>query len=52
MEPLPYEAPEEPIPEEMEVSDEIEITDYNINLDRMGRYLFIKYTSSRHFYLK
>jgi topoisomerase-4 subunit A len=37
LEPLPYEAPEEPIPEEMEVNDDVEVTDYNIQLDDDGQ---------------
>jgi topoisomerase-4 subunit A len=37
LEPLPYEAPEEPIPEEMEVNEDVEITDYNIQLDDDGQ---------------
>ena len=39
LEPLPYEEPEEEIPEEMEVKDEVSLTDENttITLDDDGQ---------------
>ncbi|MEW5675897.1 DNA gyrase/topoisomerase IV subunit A [Flavobacterium enshiense] len=37
LEPLPYEEPEEVVPEELEVKEDHEMTDYNINLEDDGQ---------------
>ena len=37
LDPLPYEEPEVIAPEEMEVKDSVDITDFNIELDDDGQ---------------